>query len=79
MTEIIEYHGVKFPVRTLEFEGQQVKVGTLSLALEIQDEEKTWKDLQGQQIDEAIIFYVNDEDIVLDDNAIRKILNENIK
>lgn len=79
MTEIIEYHGVKFPVRILEFEGQQVGVGTLSLALEIQDEEKTWKDLQGQQIDEAIIFYVNDEDIVLDDNAIRKILNENIK
>ena len=73
-TEAVTYHGVDFPVRTIQLSSKEaVMIGTESLQRVLIDSAtSTYTDAEARDLDESIYYYVSDNDITLGDEELTK-------
>lgn len=77
---VVHYKGVKYPFRTIYFdqEGSYVIISIASLNDIVFDKQGYWPDSLAEYIDNKILYYVEDSDILKSDKQLLQLLRINL-
>ncbi len=78
--DTISYHGHEYPVRVVDIPGwmKDARISTTGLNDELMNRDGSYVDDEGRTIDEAIFFYVEEEEFNLPDRELINIILKSI-
>ena len=76
----IRYKGVDYPFRLVWFDeyNAEVMISTVILSNQLFSSKGTWSDTLAEYIDNKIIYYVDEGEIIESDNYLQQLLKTNI-